>query len=152
MIDCYSCRCTATIDTQPLHERIWWDGRWRIAHALHSALPGWLVVVPARHILSLAELAPDEAASLGPLLQAASQALVDVTGCQKVYMALFAEAEGFNHLHIHLVPRHAGLPDELHGPRVFGYLRRPESEWVGEEEMDRVGAELAGRIRPGRAR
>lgn len=147
MIDCYSCRSTATIDTQPVRERIWWDGRWRIAHALSSALPGWLVVVPCRHILSLSELEPDEAALLGPLLRAASRALVDVTGCQKAYMALFAEAEGFNHLHIHLVPRHASLPAEFRGPRVFGYLGRPEEEWVPAEEMDRISAELAGRVR-----
>jgi hypothetical protein len=58
-----------------------------------------MVVVPARHIVSLAELWPDEAQQ-GPLLTAVSSVVIDVTGSQQVYLALFAEAEGFQHLHI----------------------------------------------------
>jgi diadenosine tetraphosphate (Ap4A) HIT family hydrolase len=147
MIDCFSCRNTATVDSQPIRERIWWDGRWRIAHAVRCALPGWLVVVPARHIVSLAELSPDEAAVLGPLLTAVARAEIDVTGCLKVYLALFAEAEGSHHLHIHVVPRQDDLPAGLRGPGVFGYLQRPEAEWVTAVEMDRIGAALVKRIR-----
>src|SRR6266481_8980106 len=109
MIDCLACRNTATVEAQPVRERIWWDGRWRVAHAFRCALPGWVVVVPARHVLSLSELSPDEAAMLGPLLAAVSRALIEVTGCVKVYLALFAEADGFEHLHIHVVPRHPHL-------------------------------------------
>jgi diadenosine tetraphosphate (Ap4A) HIT family hydrolase len=76
--------------------------RWRVAHAITCALPGWLVVVPARHVLSLAELSSDEAAALGPLLAAVSRAVVEVTRCVKVDLGLFAEQEGFEHLHIHV--------------------------------------------------
>jgi diadenosine tetraphosphate (Ap4A) HIT family hydrolase len=104
------------------------------------------VVVSARHVVSLAELSPDESAPLGPLLRAVSRAVIEVTGCRKVYLALFAEAEAFQHLHIHVVPRHADLPDSLRGPAIFGYVARPESEWVTAAEMDRVGAALAERI------
>jgi diadenosine tetraphosphate (Ap4A) HIT family hydrolase len=147
MIDCFSCRNTATVDAQPLREAIWWDGRWRVAHAVRCALPGWLVVVSARHVVSLAELSPDEAKVLGPLLAAVSRAVVDVTGCLKVYLALFAEAEGFEHLHIHVVPRRADLPNDLLGPGVFSYLQRPESEWVPAVEMNRLSADLAERIK-----
>jgi diadenosine tetraphosphate (Ap4A) HIT family hydrolase len=146
MIDCFSCRNTATVEAQPVRERIWWDGRWRIAHAIRCALPGWLVVIPSRHIVSLAELSPDEAAALGPLLTLVSRALVETTGCLKVYLALFAELEGFEHLHIHVVPRQGDLARDLRGPGVFGYLRRPEGEWVSAGEMDRIGAELAERM------
>jgi diadenosine tetraphosphate (Ap4A) HIT family hydrolase len=146
MIDCLVCRNTATVESQPVRERIWWDGRWRIAHAFHCALPGWVVVAPARHIVSLAELSPEEAKLLGPLVRAVSRAVIDVTGCLKTYMALFSEAEGFHHLHIHVVPRHPNLPDDLRGPAVFGYLDRPETEWVTAAEMDRLSADLAERI------
>jgi hypothetical protein len=52
---------------------------------------------PARHVVGLAELSRDETAILGPLLSAVSRALTAVTACQKVYLALFAEAEGFQH-------------------------------------------------------
>lgn len=146
MMDCVVCRTTASVEAQPVRERIWWDGRWRAAHAFRCALPGWVVVAPARHVLSLAELSPDEAAALGPLLAAVSRAVMDVTGCVRTYAALFAEAEGFEHLHVHVVPRHGDLPDDLRGPRVFDYLDRPESEWVAEDEMDRLGAALAERL------
>ncbi|HYW25848.1 MAG TPA: HIT family protein [Terriglobales bacterium] len=145
-MDCFSCGVTGSIESQPVRERIWWDGRWRVAHAIRCALPGWLVVVPARHVLSLADLTPDEAVALGPLLAAASRAVVEVTGCAKVYLALFAELEEFRHLHIHLVPRHADLADDLRGTRIFDYQKRPESEWVTTAEMDRIGGLLAGSL------
>jgi diadenosine tetraphosphate (Ap4A) HIT family hydrolase len=146
MINCPVCRNTATVGAQPVRERIWWDGRWRIAHAVRCALPGWVVMAPARHIVSLADLSPDEAAALGPLLRKVSRAVIDVTGCLKVYAALFAEAEGFQHVHIHVIPRHHHLPDELRGPGVFANLDRPETEWVTEAEMDRLSTDLAERI------
>jgi diadenosine tetraphosphate (Ap4A) HIT family hydrolase len=146
MVNCLVCRNTATVEAQPPRERIWWDRRWRIAHAVRCALPGWVVVAPARHIVSLAELSPEEAAGLGPLLAAVSRAVIDATGCVKVYVALFAEAEGYQHVHIHVIPRHPDLPDGLRGPGVFGYLDRPEGEWVAADDMDRMGSDLAGRI------
>jgi diadenosine tetraphosphate (Ap4A) HIT family hydrolase len=128
MINCFYCRNTLSVETPPVRERIWWDGRWRIAHAVRCALPGWVVVVLARHVVSLAELSSDEAAALGPLVTAVSRAVVDVTGCEKVYLALIAEAQGFQYLHIDVVLRQPHLPDDLRGPGVFAYLKRPESE------------------------
>lgn len=146
MTDCFSCRHTAAVESEPIRERIWWDGRWRVAHAVRCSLPGWVVVIPARHVLSLAELTADEAAALGPLLAAVSRALVEVTGCRKTYLALFAEAEEFQHLHIHVVPRYDDQPPDRKGPAVFGYIGGPESDHVPAAEMDRIGAALAERI------
>jgi diadenosine tetraphosphate (Ap4A) HIT family hydrolase len=152
VIDCYSCRGAGDVESQPIRERIWWDGRWRVAHAIRCALPGWVVVLPARHVLSLAELTPEEAAGLGPLLAAVSRVVVQVTGCEKVYVALFAEREEFQHVHFHVIPRQADLAGDLRGPRIFEYQRRPESEWVTAAEMDRIGAAMAESLsvpRPG---
>lgn len=146
MNDCYSCRQTAAASAQPPRERIWSDGVWRVAHAIECALPGWVVVLPARHVVSPAELSAEEAAALGPLLRAVSRAVVDVTGCERTYLAMFAEKEGFQHLHVHVVPRHADLPDDRRGPGVFWYVRRPPSEWVSNAEMDRLAAAMAERI------
>lgn len=83
MTDCYACRMNAKPDL-PLRERVYDDGRWRVAHAFNSTLAGWLVVLPRRHLRSLVELGPEEAAVLGPLLQRLSVALVTVTGCIKI--------------------------------------------------------------------
>ena len=70
-------------------------------------MAGWLVVLPRRHLLALDELTPAEAADLGPLLRTVTSALRAVTDCEKTYVALFAEAEGFGHVQFHVLPRPA---------------------------------------------
>lgn len=122
---------------------IWLSDEWRVAHATGSALLGWLVVLPRRHVESIDVLNPAEAAALGPLLKQVSTALVDVLGCAKTYVVMFAEAPGYNHVHFHVVPRDAELPKELRGVRIFDYLKRPQSEWVSLEAQ----RELASRLR-----
>ena len=91
--DCLSCAFERRPDVPP-RERIYLDAHWRVAHAFGTAQPGWLVVLPRRHVLALDELSYAEAAALGPLLRAVTAALREVTGCAKTYVALFAEAEG----------------------------------------------------------
>jgi hypothetical protein len=58
-----------------------------------------------------------------------------VTGCEKTYVALFAEAEGFRHVHFHVTPRHADLDRGLRGPRVFGLLGGDVSQHVPDSVM-----------------
>lgn len=72
------------------------------------------------------------AAELGPLIRDLSRALEEITGSVKTYVMQFAEAEGFAHLHVHLVPRAADHPDDAKGPRVFAFLSEDESEWLPE--------------------
>jgi diadenosine tetraphosphate (Ap4A) HIT family hydrolase len=100
------------------------------------------VLVPRRHTVALDDLTADEAADLGPLLRAVSSALRDVVCCRKTYVALFAEAEGFQHIHFHIIPRQPGLEADLRGPRVFGLLGGDPASNVPEAVMD----EIAGRL------
>src|SRR5439155_13960934 len=103
---CYSCRLNAADGVAlPIRERIFDDGNWRVVHAISSSLPGWLCVVSRRHITTLSELSAAEAEALGPLLKRLSDALERVTGALKCYVMFFAEAPGFEHLHIHVAPR-----------------------------------------------
>lgn len=141
--ECYSCRRTALAERPPREWIVERDG-WRVAHAINSALPGWLVILPLRHVESLSELDPGETAALGPLLVGATRALRQVTGCARTYVMLLAEAEGFHHLHFHVVPRMAGWPHEVQGVRVFDFLHRDPAEQLSEEAMDA----LALRLRP----
>lgn len=119
------------------------NAHWRVAHAFGTAQPGWLVVLPRRHVLALDELSEAEAAALGPVLRAVTAALREVTGCAKTYVALFAEAEGFGHVHFHVIPRHADLDPQLRGPRIFALMGGDPARLVPDSDMDQLAEQLA---------
>ncbi len=144
--ECFSCARDAEFDDLPPRERVAGDDHWRVAHALNSALPGWLVLMPRRHVTSLAELTDAEAAALGGWQVRLSRALGAVTGCTKTYVAQFAEAEGFAHVHFHIVPRQSDLAAELRGPRVFGLLGSTDRPHVSEQDRDRLALALAAEL------
>jgi diadenosine tetraphosphate (Ap4A) HIT family hydrolase len=125
-------------------ERIFDNGRWRVAHAIDVPVSGWLVIVCRRHVTSMGDLTDEEAASLGPLLRATSRALERAFAVRKAYIAFFAEAEDFEHLHIHVLPRLRDLPEERRGPRIF--LKIQDFEAIDTTEMDRVADELRPQI------
>jgi diadenosine tetraphosphate (Ap4A) HIT family hydrolase len=141
VLDCYSCSQEREFNRLPVRERIVHDEHWRLAHAINTALPGWLVLLPRRHVTAIADLTDIEAARLGTWQVAASRALHAVTGCTKTYVAQFAEAEGFSHVHFHLVPRLPDQPTDRRGPAVFGYLA-PLGDHVTDDAMDALAAAL----------
>lgn len=143
--DCFSCRNTAD-PAAPDRERVWRTEHWRVAHATDAALPGWLVLLPVEHVTSLDQLAPEAAAELGGLLRALTEALIRVTGCVKTYVMLLAEAEGFSHLHFHVVPRVADLPDELRGPRIFALLGADADHRVPDAQQDGMARSIRGTL------
>jgi diadenosine tetraphosphate (Ap4A) HIT family hydrolase len=133
-VDCYACRNDARFDELPPRERIVADESWRVVHDFNSTLPGWLVLLPRRHVTSIAELTDAEAATLRLWQVRLSRALRAVTGCAKTYVMQLAEKEGFAHVHFHIVPRMPGQPADRRGPAVFGYLN-PEDA-LPEAERD----------------
>jgi diadenosine tetraphosphate (Ap4A) HIT family hydrolase len=146
---CYTCVQDARGADAPVRERIASDEFWRAAHAFNSALPGWLVLVPRRHVTSLADLTDPEAASLGCWQVRMSRALQQVVGCQKTYLVQFAEADGFSHVHFHVIPRQADLPPELRGPRVFQLLGAADRPHVSNEQVAEISSALASVLRAG---
>lgn len=134
---CFACDQQAT-PVLPPREDVLHTGHWRVAHAFDSTLPGWLVLLPTRHVTSFTELAPAAADELGGLVRRLSRALEAVTGCVKTYLMQFSEAEGFSHLHVHLVPRLPDQPDDARGPRVFTYLTDDEARWIPDTERDSI--------------
>ena len=86
---CYVCETEARRGLPP-RDRVHVAEAWRVVHAFGTTLPGWLVVVPRRHVTRLAELTRPEAVELGPVLAAASAALEEILRCEKTYVALFA--------------------------------------------------------------
>ncbi|MEU5764658.1 HIT family protein [Streptomyces asoensis] len=144
--DCYTCGKEAAFADLPPRERVAYDEHWRVAHALGTALPGWLVLLPRRHVTAVHDLTDAEAAALGTWQVELSRALRSVTGCAKTYVVQFAEAEGFSHVHFHVVPRAADLPPHHRGAGVFELLRRPEGEHVPGDEADRIARSLRARL------
>lgn len=140
--NCYVCRRNVAVARRPW-EQVYIDDHWRLTLAFDTSLPGWLVLVPRRHIEGLHHLDRDEAEGLGRLLREASAALVEVTGCERTYVMLFAEAEGFAHLHVHIVPRLRDLAIEHRGPKgLFAYLGVPKAEQLPEGDRDLLAARL----------
>jgi len=141
--DCHSCRQNnQPLAELPSRDRIFDNGLWRVAHAIGSALPGWMVVIARRHVRSLSELTASESATLGPLLASLSRVLEQELGARKAYVAFFAEAEGFAHLHLHIIPRLDSLADDHQGPRIFHYLDQPPDGWVSPTAMDQIADRL----------
>jgi diadenosine tetraphosphate (Ap4A) HIT family hydrolase len=147
MTGCFNCEQNAQLEVMPVRDRIYIGPYWRIAHAW-SALPGWLVLIARRHLLSLGELSPPEAAELGKLLRVTSAALCTVTGCAKTYVVMYAEQPGFEHVHFHLIPRMPDFDPAHRGGGVFEFLRRPEDEWVPAQERDRLATAIAAAMEP----
>lgn len=78
--------------------------RWVLRHHLNPApLAGWVLLCSARHVQGPADLDDLECSELGPMLRAASRAVREVTGCDRVYAIAFGQ--GAPHLHVHLIPR-----------------------------------------------
>jgi diadenosine tetraphosphate (Ap4A) HIT family hydrolase len=88
--------------------------------------------------VALDELSADEMAPLGPLLRSLTSALRTVTGCEKTYVALFAEAEGYAHVHFHVVPRMPDFTDEQRGPKSLHAFLGAQNDAVPDDEMDRI--------------
>ncbi|HEV2636664.1 MAG TPA: HIT family protein [Actinocrinis sp.] len=148
--DCYACdRETDLVVLRrlPVREDIAHDEHWRVVHATGSALPGWLVLVPRRHVTTIAELTDDEAQALGSWQVRVSRALHAVTGCEKTYVAQFAEAEGYSHLHFHIVPRDADLAAELKGPKIFGLLGAAAAASGAKAVTEAQADTIAGKVR-----
>ncbi len=134
---CFPCDQQAT-DALPPREDVVHTDHWRVAHAFNSTLPGWLVLLPTRHVTSFTELTPEAADELGGLVRRLGTALETVTGCVKTYLMQFSEAEGFSHLHLHLVPRLPDQPEDVRGPRVFAYLKDDQAQWLPVPELDAI--------------
>ena len=134
---CFPCDQQAAISLPPREDVLHTD-HWRVAHAFNSTLPWWLVLLPTRHVASFTELTPEAADELGGLVRRLGTALETVTGCVKTYLMQFSEAEGFSHLHLHLVPRLPNHPEDARGPRVFAFLTDDQAQWLPTTERDTI--------------
>ena len=137
--DCAFCEVTAALPDVPVRERAYVGPGWRV-RAHRSALPGWTLVIPRRHITSLDALTDAEAVELGLLLRDLTSVYVREFGALKSYVQQFAE--GTPHAHFSVTPRMPDLPADRVGAKVSAYNSIDEP--ISEEERDRVAERLAG--------
>jgi diadenosine tetraphosphate (Ap4A) HIT family hydrolase len=93
---------------------------------------GWLVLVLNRHATALHELTVEEFTEFHLLIPQIITLLQIKFSSTKEYILCLAEKEGFEHVHVHFIPRAADLPDEFKGTKIFGLMgedgRIPEVE------------------------
>jgi diadenosine tetraphosphate (Ap4A) HIT family hydrolase len=135
---CSFCEVTAALPEVPVRERVYVGPGWRV-RAHRSALPGWTLVIPRRHITSLGELTDDEAVELGLLLRDLTSVYVQELGALKSYVQQFAE--GTPHAHFSVTPRMPDLPSDRLGAKASAY--NSVDEPISEEERDRIAERLA---------
>jgi diadenosine tetraphosphate (Ap4A) HIT family hydrolase len=78
---CFPCDQQAAVSLPPRDDVVHTD-HWRVAHAFNSTLPGWLVLLPTRHVTSFTGLTPEAAGELGGLVSRLSTATCTSTWCQ----------------------------------------------------------------------
>jgi histidine triad (HIT) family protein len=108
-----------------------------------SVYLGWLVAEPKRHAAGLADVTDKEAQALGLLVARLSRALKAVAGAEHIYSLVLGHH--VPHLHIHVIPRYHGTPEEYWGMRVDEWPGAPQG---GPTEIaglcERIRAYLAG--------
>lgn len=88
--------------------KIYEDARWVADHGVSRLVRGYVVLKPRRHVHELADLQPEESASLGPVLRKLLAAMRAALQPERIYVCSFAET--VHHLHFHLLPRYGDMP------------------------------------------
>jgi len=131
--------CDLTVGREPLRGGVIADtGAWRVEHTVGPLGVGTLIVKPVRHVLHVADLTPDEAAELGPLLHRATALVTELVQPEQVYVCLWSHAGGEpGHIHFVVQPATRELM-ERHG--TFGPMLQV-AMFEAREPLDEVEVE-----------
>jgi diadenosine tetraphosphate (Ap4A) HIT family hydrolase len=144
---CLSCDILAGRRTEP-GGPIYEDAHWRVGSIVSPVFwRGFLVIVLKRHCEHLAELTPAESVALGPIVQAACQALSEELKAAKVYVCSFGD--GVKHIHFWVLPRPPDMRPGMHpvffhlDVRSFLTRRLGVKRWlINDEEVARISERL----------
>ncbi len=120
-----------------------------LVFANHIAVPpegraylGWCFVETRRHVPGLADLRDEEALAIGVLAAHLSRALKAELQAEQIYA--FVLGDRVPHLHIHLIARHPGTPQEYWGVHVDEWPQAPKGN---EAEVAALVARLRARLK-----
>ena len=102
---CLSCQAIAGEISLTNAPRLYDGEHWVLEHVHPANLLGWVVIVLRRHAAALHELTDEESRDLGVILPSAVRSLHTCLDIEKEYVAQFADAPRFNHVHFHLFPK-----------------------------------------------
>ncbi|MCY4111535.1 MAG: hypothetical protein OXF96_06300 [Chloroflexi bacterium] len=84
---------------------------WFVRHTPPPApLVGWMMLHPQRHVQGPAHFTDEETENFGPVLRHLTRTLEEVTGALRIYVVAFGES--VPHMHAHLAPRYAQMPND----------------------------------------
>lgn len=142
--DCFVCRKHRGEEAAP-GGPIYQDD---LIYASHKAPPpggraylGWCFVEPRRHAPGLADLTETEAQAIGALVARLSRALKAELNAEHVYA--FVIGDRVPHLHVHVIVRHPGAPQEYWGVRVDEW---PDAPMGDEAEITALVARLRAHL------
>jgi diadenosine tetraphosphate (Ap4A) HIT family hydrolase len=127
-MECYSCKSLSGELRISPGPTIYSGTYWVVEHAFPSKLKGWLVIVLKRHAEALHDLSSEEFVELAELQERTVRLLHAELDSEKEYLMCLAEAEHFKHIHVHVVPKPRGLPEELRGTAIFSLLKVGDSD------------------------
>ncbi len=118
--DCFVCQKHRGDETTP-GGAVYRD---ELTYASHIAMPkrqdtsylGILFVEPLRHVPGFGDLTPDEAERVGLVASRLARALQESEGAEHCYLHVLGHH--VPHLHVWIVPRYPGTPEDLWGLRV----------------------------------
>ncbi len=120
------------------------DGTWRVGHGPTPYWPaGTLLIESHRHFLDYADFSPEEASTLGPLVQRLTGPLKEATGAPRVH--IFSCMEGTEHFHLWMVPRVIGRVSGRTFIADPGYCTPVEAEEVISRVRQAMGRPAADR-------
>jgi diadenosine tetraphosphate (Ap4A) HIT family hydrolase len=115
---------------------------WVVEHIYPTSIKGWMIMTPKRHVTAVHQLNREEMAEFGELMHEICTGQHEIYKAEKEYFMQFSEAEGFNHLNIHVVPRLKDWPDEMKGPNIFTDTNYQEHDLLTPEEIARESMAL----------
>jgi diadenosine tetraphosphate (Ap4A) HIT family hydrolase len=105
---CISCQTVAG-DYQPPGGILYEDNCWVLfLSARPSLVAGQGFIVLKRHCENVADLTPEEQATLGVMMAKTAEVMSRTLHAEKVHFGLYGE--GVKHIHLHVTPRTAALP------------------------------------------
>jgi diadenosine tetraphosphate (Ap4A) HIT family hydrolase len=134
-MECWTCKSNTGEKRISPGPTIYEGKYWLVEHAYPIKILGWLVIVLKRHAEALHELTTEEFIELAQIQARLIPLLHKELHCEKEYMSCYAEMEHFQHIHIHVFARPAGIPDALKGGRSFALLKVTPEEAVSAVEI-----------------